>query len=58
MLKISKENFSTATDLADYLSSLGIPFKKSHEIVSFLVNKSLKQKKKFQNLILILLSNI
>ncbi|MGX7577271.1 argininosuccinate lyase [Candidatus Vidania fulgoroideorum] len=50
MLKISKENFSTATDLADYLSSLGIPFKKSHEIVSFLVNKSLKQKKKISKL--------
>ncbi len=31
-------NFSTATDLADYLSKKGVPFRKSHEIVGNIVH--------------------
>ncbi|MGX7576592.1 argininosuccinate lyase [Candidatus Vidania fulgoroideorum] len=38
-------NFSTATDIADYLTKNGIAFKKSHSIVSDIVNFCLKKKK-------------
>ena len=32
-----RRNFSTATDIADYLAKKGIPFRKSHEIVGNIV---------------------
>ncbi len=37
MKKAVYKNFSTATDLADYLARKGVPFRKSHEIVGSLV---------------------
>lgn len=37
MMSAISKNFSTATDLADYLSQKGIPFRKSHEIVGNIV---------------------
>ena len=36
-LLFSKEDYSNATDLADYLSLKGIPFRESHEIVGKIV---------------------
>ncbi|WDI79254.1 argininosuccinate lyase [Candidatus Vidania fulgoroideae] len=44
--KILNKNFSTATDLADFFTKNGIPFKKSHEIVSRIVSYCIKKKKK------------
>ncbi|MCG5648303.1 argininosuccinate lyase, partial [Oliverpabstia sp. DFI.9.49] len=35
-------DFSNATELADYLASKGIPFRQAHEIVGELVLKGLK----------------
>lgn len=37
MKKAACSNFSTATDLADYLVRQGVPFRKSHEIVGSIV---------------------
>ena len=37
MLKAASTNFSTATDLADYLARKGVPFRKSHEIIGNIV---------------------
>ena len=37
MEKATKNDFSNATELADYLSSKGVPFRESHEIVGKLV---------------------
>ena len=37
MAKAVYANFSTATDIADYLARKGVPFRKSHEIVGGLV---------------------
>jgi argininosuccinate lyase len=37
MKKAVYSNFSTATDLADYLVKKGVPFRKSHEIVGTIV---------------------
>jgi argininosuccinate lyase len=36
-LAFSKQDFSNATDLADYLSMKGVPFRTSHEIVGSIV---------------------
>ncbi len=36
-LAFSKQDFSNATDLADYLSTKGVPFRTSHEIVGKIV---------------------
>jgi len=36
-LSFSKQGYSNATDLADYLSMKGIPFRDSHEIVGKIV---------------------
>jgi argininosuccinate lyase len=36
-LALSKQDFSNATDLADYLSMKGVPFRTSHEIVGSIV---------------------
>lgn len=37
MDKATKEDFSNATELADYLSSKGMPFREAHEVVGKLV---------------------
>jgi len=44
-IKILNKFFCTSTDMADYLTKKGIPFKKSHFIISALVRKFLKSKK-------------
>ncbi|WDI79400.1 argininosuccinate lyase [Candidatus Vidania fulgoroideae] len=41
--EILNKNFSTATDLADFFTKNGIPFKKSHEIVSKIVLYCIKR---------------
>jgi argininosuccinate lyase len=43
-------NFSTATDLADYLAKKGVPFRMSHEIVGKIVGYSEKNKVEFFNI--------
>lgn len=43
MDKAIKNDFSNATELADYLSSKGIPFRESHEIVGHLVLTCVKK---------------
>jgi argininosuccinate lyase len=43
-------NFSTATDLADYLAKKGVPFRESHEIVGKIVGYSEKNKIEFFNI--------
>ncbi|MDA3900269.1 MAG: argininosuccinate lyase [Spirochaetes bacterium] len=45
-------NFSTATDVADYLASRGVPFRTSHEIVGSLVGYCEKEKCNFYSLTL------
>jgi len=40
-------NFSTATDLADYLAKKGVPFRNSHEIVGSIVHYCEAEKKDF-----------
>ena len=40
-------NFSTATDLADYLAKKGLPFRQAHEIVGSIVGYCEKEKKDF-----------
>src|SRR5690606_38894513 len=43
MEKATKSDFSNATELADYLSDKGIPFREAHEIVGMLVLTCVKQ---------------
>ncbi len=43
MKKAVFSNFSTATDVADYLARKGVPFRKSHEIVGRLVRSCEEQ---------------
>lgn len=43
MEEATKNDFSNATELADYLSSKGVPFRKSHEIVGKLVLTCVKK---------------
>lgn len=45
MLKSVKEDFSNATDYADYLVTKGIPFREAHEIVGKTVLYCIEQKK-------------
>jgi argininosuccinate lyase len=40
-------NFSTATDLADYLAKKGVPFRESHEIIGSIVYYCEKNKKNY-----------
>ena len=37
MEKATKQDFSNATELADYLSNKGMPFREAHEVVGKLV---------------------
>jgi len=48
----SEKGFLVATDLADYLTSNGMPFRKAHEIVGKMVLFSLEQKKELADLTL------
>jgi argininosuccinate lyase len=48
----SEKGFLVATDLADYLTSNGMPFRKAHEIVGEMVLFSLEQKKELADLTL------
>jgi argininosuccinate lyase len=41
MLKAVKEDFSNATDLADYLVNKGLPFREAHEVIGTLVAQCL-----------------
>ncbi|SLC94698.1 Argininosuccinate lyase ArgH [Mycobacteroides abscessus subsp. abscessus] len=43
MLEATTKDFSNATELADYLSTKGIPFREAHEIVGKLVLDCLKK---------------
>ena len=45
-----KGDFSTATDLADYLVKDGIPFREAHEIVGKLVKHCVQQRKGLEDL--------
>jgi argininosuccinate lyase len=45
MRKAVSEDFSNATDLADYLAKKGIPFREAHEIVGKIVLYAIRQKK-------------
>ena len=42
MINSTKQDFSNATELADYLATLGIPFRQAHEIVGELVLKGIQ----------------
>ena len=44
-------DFSNATELADYLASKGIPFRQAHEIVGELVLKGLKTGKNLSDIL-------
>jgi argininosuccinate lyase len=57
MLKAVSEDFITATDMADYLVSKGLPFRKSHTIVGKIVNHCLKKGLLFKDLSLRELKN-
>jgi argininosuccinate lyase len=48
----SEKGFLVATDLADYLTSNGMPFRKAHKIVGEMVLFSLEQKKELADLTL------
>jgi len=51
MKKAVYSNFSTATDLADYLAKKGVPFRKSHEIVGSIVKFCEETKTNFFSLV-------
>ncbi|MBA58680.1 MAG: argininosuccinate lyase [Gammaproteobacteria bacterium] len=42
MLEAAGQGFATATDLADYLTKKGVPFRDSHEIVGKIVQKAIE----------------
>lgn len=47
MSETLRGNFSTATDIADYLVQKGVPFRTSHEIVGSIVGYCEKEKRNF-----------
>lgn len=47
---LAEEGFTTATDLAEYLVTSGIPFRKAHEKVGKLILYCIKNKKTFADL--------
>lgn len=53
MLAANREGFVLATELADYLVSKGIPFRKSHRVVGELVQYCQSLKKTFEDLSLV-----
>jgi argininosuccinate lyase len=50
MTKAVKQDFSNATELADYLAAKGMPFREAHEIVGRLVLTCIQQGKYLQDL--------
>jgi len=50
MLKRAAEDFSTATDVADYLVMKGIPFREAHGIVGRIVGYCIEKQKEMQSL--------
>ncbi len=50
MLSSCKNGFILATDVADYLTSKGIPFRTAYNIVGKIVNYCIKNKKSFNDL--------
>lgn len=50
MLEACSKGFTNATDVADYLTKKGIPFRKAHEIVGNIVTYCIKKKIKLENL--------
>lgn len=49
MQQSTENDFSNATELADYLAEKGLPFREAHEIVGKLVLDSIKQGKNIQD---------
>ncbi|MGX7577007.1 argininosuccinate lyase [Candidatus Vidania fulgoroideorum] len=47
--KLLEENFSTATDMAEYLTKKGVPYKISHSIISLIVRNFIKKKRKLNS---------
>lgn len=43
MEKSTEQDFSNATELADYLATKGLPFRKAHELVGLLVLDCIKR---------------
>ncbi|PCJ52720.1 MAG: argininosuccinate lyase [Candidatus Hydrogenedentota bacterium] len=52
MLEATQEGFLEATDLADYLTAKGMPFRESHEVVGKMVLHCTKNKLRFTDLTL------
>lgn len=50
MARASEDDFSTATDLADYLVGKGVPFRQAHEIVGRLVQHCIRSGKSLGDL--------
>jgi argininosuccinate lyase len=50
MLKATEKGFLLATDLADYLTTKGLPFREAHKIVGKIVNYCQKTKKVLEDL--------
>ncbi|MDY6842868.1 MAG: argininosuccinate lyase [Thermodesulfobacteriota bacterium] len=50
MMKILKDDFITATDLADYLVKKGVPFRESHQIIGNVVLYCMERGKRFEDL--------
>ncbi|NLY50951.1 MAG: argininosuccinate lyase, partial [Firmicutes bacterium] len=52
MLRAVRGDFSTATDLADYLARRGLPFREAHAVVGRLVRSALEQGRVLEDLTL------
>jgi argininosuccinate lyase len=50
MAQCASENYSLATDLADYLVKKGLPFREAHSIVGKLVRYAIEKKKNLPEL--------
>jgi argininosuccinate lyase len=57
MHESSMDDYSTATDLAEYLVKKGVPFRKAHEVTGKIVLYCIKNKKKLEELTLKELNN-
>ncbi len=52
MHRAAEGSFATATDLADYLTKKGMPFREAHEVVGKMVRHCIEQNKTFNDLTL------
>jgi argininosuccinate lyase len=50
MRSAASESFGTATDMADYLATKGLPFRQAHEIVGRIVRRCLDQRQTLDDL--------